>query len=355
MKLKDLQIKKHLLTGISFMLPLVVAAGLCIAIGQIIPRFGIETKISEVLVNLGVYGMTLLVPVFCASIAYSIADKPGIAPGLVLGYLANEIKAGFLGGILFGFVVGFFVLWLKKNLKVPKTMDGLVPVMLIPLISMVVCGLGAYFIIGIPIVALQSFLLEFLTSLDGKAKFITGAIIGGMVGFDFGGPVNKTASIFADGLILNGIYGPEAVKVMVAMIPPIGLGLSVLLTKHKYTKAEIEGTKVAFPMGLCMITEGVIPIAARDPFRVIAASVAGGMIGGGLSMLWDVGSSIPSGGVFIIPFVENPLGFVVALSIGSITTALVLSISKKVPSKEDEGELIIEQDMELDDFNIETI
>ena len=120
--MKNLQIKKHLLTGISFMLPLVVSAGLCIAIGQIIPRFGIETKVSDVLVNLGVYGMNLLVPVFCASIAYSIADKPGIAPGLVLGYLANEIKAGFLGGILFGFVVGFVVLWLKKNLKVPKYM-----------------------------------------------------------------------------------------------------------------------------------------------------------------------------------------------------------------------------------------
>ncbi|MGL5637921.1 MAG: fructose-specific PTS transporter subunit EIIC [Cetobacterium sp.] len=167
-----------------------------------------------------------------------------------------------------------------------------------------------------------------------------------MVGFDFGGPVNKTASIFADGLILNGIYGPEAVKVMVAMIPPIGLGISVLLTKHKYTKAEIEGTKVAFPMGLCMITEGVIPIAA---------STIGGMVGGGLSMFWDVGSSISSGGVFIIPFVENPLGFVAALMIGSLTTAVILSVSKKVPTEEDEGELIIEQDMELDDFNIETV
>lgn len=355
MKIKDLQIKKHILTGISFMLPLVVAAGLCIAIGQIIPRFGIETGISDVLVNLGVYGMTLLVPVFSASIAYSIADKPGIAPGLVLGYLANEIGAGFLGGIFFGFIVGFFVLWLKGALKVPKSMEGLVPVMLIPLISIVVVGLGAYYVVGVPIVALQSFLLNFLTSLDGKAKFLTGAIIGGMVGFDFGGPVNKVASIFADGLILEGIYGPEAVKVMVAMIPPIGLTMSVLLTKHKYTKAEIEGAKVAFPMGLCMITEGVIPIAARDPLRVIAASTIGGMIGGGLSMLWDVGSSIPSGGIFIIPFVENPLGFIAALLIGSCTTAAILSISKKVPTAEDEGELVIEEEMELGDFEIETL
>ena len=170
--IKNLQIKKHLLTGISFMLPLVVAAGLCIAIGQIIPRFGIETKISEVLVNLGVYGMNLLVPVFCASIAYSIADKPGIAPGLVLGYLANEIKAGFLGGILFGFVVGFVVLWLKKNIKVPKSMEGLVPVMLLPLLSIIICGLGAYFIVGVPIVALQNFLLDVLVNLDGKGNFL---------------------------------------------------------------------------------------------------------------------------------------------------------------------------------------
>lgn len=349
--MKNLQIKKHLLTGISYMLPLVVAAGLCIAIGQIIPRFGFETKISDVLVNLGVYGMNLLVPVFCASIAYSIADKPGIAPGLVLGYLANEIKAGFLGGILFGFVV----LWLKKNLKVPKSMEGLVPVMLLPLLSIIICGLGAYFIVGVPIVALQKFLLNFLINLDGKGKFLTGAILGGMVGFDFGGPVNKTASIFVDGLILNGIYGPEAVKVMVAMVPPLGLGLSVLLTKHKYTKAEIEGAKVAFPMGLCMITEGVIPIAARDPFRVIAASTISGMIAGGLSMLWNVGSSIPSGGVFIIPFVQNPLGFIGALTIGSCIMAAILSISKKVPTSEEEGELILEEDMNLDDFEIENL
>lgn len=353
--MKNLQIKKHLLTGISFMLPLVVSAGLCIAIGQIIPRFGIETKVSDVLVNLGVYGMNLLVPVFCASIAYSIADKPGIAPGLVLGYLANEIKAGFLGGILFGFVVGFVVLWLKKNLKVPKSMEGLVPVMLLPLLAIIICGLGAYFIVGIPIVALQSFLLDFLTNLDGKGKFLTGAILGGMVGFDFGGPVNKTASIFVDGLILNGIYGPEAVKVMVAMVPPLGLGLSVLLTKYKYTKAEIEGAKVAFPMGLCMITEGVIPIAARDPFRVIAASTISGMVAGGLSMLWDVGSSIPSGGVFIIPFVQNPLGFTAALIIGSCIMVAILSITKKVPSLEEEGELIMEEDMNLDDFEIENL
>ncbi|MBU3843177.1 MAG: PTS fructose transporter subunit IIC [Candidatus Fusobacterium pullicola] len=354
--MKNLQIKKHLLTGISFMLPLVVAAGLCIAIGQIIPRFGIETKISEVLVNLGVYGMNLLVPVFCASIAYSIADKPGIAPGLVLGYLANEIKAGFLGGILFGFVVGFVVLWLKKNIKVPKSMEGLVPVMLLPLLSIIICGLGAYFIVGVPIVALQNFLLDFLVNLDGKGKFLTGAILGGMVGFDFGGPVNKTASIFVDGLLLNGIYGPEAVKVMVAMVPPLGLGLSVLLTKNKYTKAEIEGAKVAFPMGLCMITEGVIPIAARDPIRVIAASTISGMIAGGLSMLWNVGSSIPSGGVFIIPFVQNPLGFIAALIIGSCVMAAILSITKKVPTpEEEEGELIMEEDMNLDDFEIESL
>lgn len=354
--IKNLQIKKHLLTGISFMLPLVVATGLCIAIGQIIPRFGIETKISEVLVNLGVYGMNLLVPVFCASIAYSIADKPGIAPGLVLGYLANEIKAGFLGGILFGFVVGFVVLWLKKNIKVPKSMEGLVPVMLLPLLSIIICGLDAYFIVGVPIVALQNFLLDFLVNLDGKGKFLTGAILGGMVGFDFGGPVNKTASIFVDGLLLNGIYGPEAVKVMVAMVPPLGLGLSVLLTKNKYTKAEIEGAKVAFPMGLCMITEGVIPIAARDPIRVIAASTISGMIAGGLSMLWNVGSSIPSGGVFIIPFVQNPLGFIAALIIGSCVMAAILSITKKVPTpEEEEGELIMEEDMNLDDFEIESL
>lgn len=328
--MKGHEIKKHVLTGISFMLPLVVGSGLAIAIGQIMQEMGLKGDLSTKIIQLGVYGMGMMVPVFSASIAYSIADKPGIAPGLILGLLANDIKAGFLGAIFFGFFTGYVVLYLKNTIKLPKTMESLIPIMIIPLLSILFCGLVGVYIIGIPLVALQEALINFLRNMDQSAKFLSGAIMGGMMGFDFGGPVNKTASLFADGLLIDKIYEPEAIKVMTAMVPPIGVAMSVFFARHKWNKQEIEETKVAFPMGLCMITEGVIPIAARDPLRVITSTTLGSMLAGGLSMIWGVGSSIPSGGVFIIPFVTKPFHFVLALLIGSITTAILLTILKPV-------------------------
>ena len=332
--MKTVKIKEHVLTGISFMLPLVVGSGLAIAVGQIMQRMGANEKLSNDIVQLGVYGMGMMVPVFSASIAYSIADKPGIAPGLILGLLANDIKAGFLGGIFFGFFVGYVVLYLKNHIKVPKTMDSLVPIMIIPLLSILFCGLVGIYVIGVPLVALQAGLTGFLQNMDQSSKFITGAIMGGMAGFDFGGPVNKTMSLFADGMLIEKIYEPEAIKVMCSMVPPLGVALSVLFARKKWNRQEIEETKIAFPMGLCMITEGVIPIAARDPFRVIFSTTVGGMIAGGLSMMWGVGSTIPSGGVFIIPFMIKPFYFTLALVIGSVTTAILLTLLKPNASEE---------------------
>lgn len=310
------------------MLPLVVGSGLAIAIGQILQEFGMKGKLSTDIVQLGIYGMEMMVPVFSASIAYSIADKPAIAPGLILGLLANDIKAGFLGGIFFGFFVGYVVLYLKNHIKVHKTMESLVPIMIIPLSSILFCGLVGIYIIGVPLVALQASLTNFLQNMDQSSKFITGAIMGGMAGFDFGGPVNKTMSLFADGMLIEKIYEPEAIKVMCSMVPPLGVALSVFFTRKKWNKQEIEETKIAFPMGLCMITEGVIPIAARDPLRVIFATTIGCMLAGGLSMMWGVGSTIPSGGIFIIPFMIKPLYFCLAFLIGSITTAVLLTLLK---------------------------
>lgn len=324
------EIKKHILTGISFMLPLVVGSGIVIALGQIFERFGLSAELSKNIVNLGVYGMRLMVPVFSASIAYSIADKPGIAPGLVLGVLANEIKAGFLGGILFGFFVGIVVNLLKKTIKVPKSFESLVPMMLIPLLSILICGLVCVYVIGVPLVYLQSALTSFLQNMDQSSRIITGAIMGAMAGFDFGGPVNKTMSLFADGMLIEKVYEPEAIKIIASMVPPIGVGIAAVLGRKKWNSEEIAEIKVAFPMGLCMITEGVIPIAARDPIRVIACTTVGCAIAGALSLTWGVGSSIPSGGVFIIPFVNKPLYFVIALLVGSFVTGILLTIVKPV-------------------------
>lgn len=357
--MKKLQLKKHALTAISYMLPLVVAAGLLIAIGNltggsVISDYKAPYSVWDAIVSLGVLGMGMLAPVIAGAIAYSIADRPGIAPGIFMGLIANSIGAGFLGGMLGGYVVGFFVLFLKNNLKVPKWAEGLMPMMIIPLISTLVCGLLMFFVIGVPIVWATDALTNFLTSMQGSAKFVFGAITGGMAAFDFGGPVNKVASLFADGMLLEGIQEPEAVKILASMVPPFGVTLSwvisKLIKKKKYTKSEEDNIKIAFPMGICMITEGVIPIAACDPLRVIVSCTVGAAIGGGLSMMWGIGSPVPSGGMFIVPAMSNPLLFCVALLIGSCITALLLVILKKEP-KEDAVDLD-EEEEELDLSNI---
>lgn len=359
--LKKLQLKKHALTAISYMLPVVVTAGLLIAIGNLTGGTVIEDyesaySIPNALVSLGVLGMGLLSPVISAAIAYSIADRPGIAPGLFMGLIANSIGAGFLGGMLGGYLVGFFVLFLVHNLKVPKWAQGLMPMMIVPLVSTLVVGLLMYFVIGVPIVWATEALTEFLTELQGSGSFTFGAILGGMAAFDFGGPVNKVASLFADGLLLEGVQGPEAVKVLASMVPPFGVTISWVMSrmfnKPKYSKEEEDNIKIAFPMGLCMITEGVIPIAAVDPIRVIVSCTTGAAVGGGLSMLWGIGSPVPSGGVFIIPAMTDPLKFTLALLIGSAITGVLLFVLKKAPVESPVLEEEEEEEIDFSSINI---
>lgn len=353
---KKLQLKKHALTGISFMLPLVVASGLLIAIGNlaggnpsVITDYKVSYSIWQAAVSLGVFGMGLLPAVMGASIAYSIADRPGIAPGLLMGMIANAMGAGFLGGMLGGYLSGYFVDFLKKNLKVPVWAQGLMPMMIIPLLSSVVIGLIMFFIIGGPIAAASAGLTTFLVNMSGGSKAVFGAVMGFMAAFDFGGPVNKVASLFADGLLADGVYGPEAIKICASMIPPFGVALSWLIRKKRYTKSEADNIKIAFPMGICMITEGVIPIAAVDPIRVIASCSIGASVGGVLIMLQNVGSPVPSGGMFIVPAMENPIGFLIALAVGSVITAVLLVVLKKDATEEMNIE---EEEEELDLTNI---
>lgn len=354
--MKKLQIKKHALTAISYMLPLVVASGLLIAIGnltngQVIENYKAPYSIPDALVSLGVLGMGLLAPVIAGAIAYSIADRPGIAPGLLMGLIANSIGAGFLGGMLGGYLVGYFVLILVKYLKVPKWAQGLMPMMIIPLISSLVVGLLMYFVVGVPIVWATEAMTSFLQGMQGSMRFVFGAVLGAMAAFDFGGPVNKVASLFADGLLLEGVKEPEAVKILASMVPPFGVTLSwvvsKLIKKKKYTKSEEDNIKIAFPMGIYMITEGVIPIAAVDPIRVIISCTLGAAVGGGLSMTWGIGSPVPSGGMFIVPAMNEPLLFCLALLIGTCVTAAMLLILKREPTKEEE--LIADQGLEEED------
>ncbi|EOS8058338.1 PTS fructose transporter subunit IIC [Enterococcus hirae] len=354
--LRQLQLKKHALTAISYMLPVVVTAGLLIAIGnltggQVINDYQASYSVPDALVSLGVLGMGLLAPVISAAIAYSIADRPGIGPGLFMGLIANAIGAGFLGGMLGGYLVGFFVLLLVKYLKVPKWAQGLMPMMIIPLLATLSIGLLMFFVVGVPIVWATEAMTDFLQGLQGSGKFLFGSIVGGMAAFDFGGPVNKVASLFADGMLLEGVQEPEAVKVLASMVPPFGVTISWVLSKlfrqTKYSKEEENNIKIAFPMGLCMITEGVIPLAAVDPLRVIISCTASAAIGGGLSMSWGIGSPVPSGGVFIIPAMTDPLKFTFALLIGSAVTGILLFVLKKAPAEHP----VVEEEEEEVDFS----
>jgi PTS system fructose-specific IIC component len=333
------EIKGHLLTGISWMIPLIVAAGICIALGQVIggPDVGKHTgTLAWMLNQIGGWGMGLIVPLISAAIAYSIADRPGFAPGLIVGFICGQIGTGFIGGIFGGFLVGYTVLLLRRAIKLPKSMQGLMPIMVLPVLSTIIAGLLMMTFIGQPIAWLQKALIALLESMQGGSKFVMGAILGAMATFDFGGPVNKTMSLFADGMLVDGIYGPEAVKFVGSMIPPFGITLSYLLSRNKYTQAEKEALKAAFPMGICMITEGVIPIAARDLFRVVGSCVVASAIAGGLIMVWGVGAPVPHGGMFVVPLFNKPWLFCLALGIGTTVCGVMLSVLKKPVTQADE-------------------
>ncbi|MDF7638338.1 PTS fructose transporter subunit IIC [Lactobacillus sp. ESL0791] len=359
---KKLQLKKHAMTAISYMLPLVVSAGLLIAIGNLSGGSNITNmnqiknglSIPDAFTTLGVWGMMLLAPVISAAIAYSIADRPGIAPGLLSGIISYYIGAGFLGGLLGGFVIGWIVLFLVKYIKVPKWAEGLKPMLIVPLLASIAALFLMFFILGKPIVWLTDWLTEFLQSMQGSAKFLFGGILGGMAAFDFGGPVNKVASLFCDGLLLQGIKGPEAVKILASMVPPFGITLSwvlSLLFKHPiYGKKEEDNIKIAFPMGICMITEGCIPIAMADLVRVVAACTIGAAIGGGMNLSFGVESPVPSGGMFIVPAMTHPWIFCLDLFVGSLITALILLLLKRNPVKEKEDTAQTENDIDLSDI-----
>lgn len=347
-------IKKHLLTGISYMIPLIVAAGICIALGQVLGGIHVSKAIGTIpyyLNEIGGWGMGLVVPLICAAIAYSISDRPGIAPGLIVGYLCGQIQAGFIGGMVGGFLVGYVVLAIKKYIRLPASMQGLMPVMIIPVLATAFSGLIMFLFIGQPIVWLQNGLVHMLESMQGGSKFVLGAVLGAMATFDFGGPVNKTMSLFADGLLVQGIYGPEAVKFVGSIIPPLGITLSYLLTRKKYTKAEKEALKAAFPMGICMITEGVIPIAARDLVRVVLSCVIASAVAGGLIMTWGVEAPVPHGGLFVVPLFTHPWLFMLALLIGTTICGVVLSaIKKPVTELDEQFDDSIDQQVDEDDI-----
>ena len=343
MKLSDL--KRHLMTGISFMVPVVVGAGLCQALGVILGGPDIVTAADNssfiwYIYKTGNLAMgTIIVPVIAAAVAYSIADRPGIAPGLVIGLIANQVKAGFLGGIVGAFFVGWLANQIKK-IKLPKSMQGLMPILIIPFFTSLIGGVCMWTVLGIPIAKVIELLTGFIEGLSTGSKFLYGAAMSFCSGTDFGGPVNKTISLYSTAMLADGIYQPKACHMVACMIPPMGVlvawGLSAIFKKQIWTNDEKENLKACFPMGVCMITECVIPLAMNDLWRVVVSSEIAGAIAGGLCMVWDVQAPVPHGGWFVIPTFTHADKFVIALVLGSIIMGVLLFVLKKPVDKRED-------------------
>lgn len=360
---KKYEIKKHVMTGISYMIPIVVCGGILCALAKGFGGYDIgnavqggATPFSNLnpfswpgfwwgVNKLGSYAMDFAVAVMTAGVAYSIAGRPGIVPGVVIGYCSAQSKAGFLGGLLMAFIIGFFVNWMK-SWKLPKWCVGLMPVMFIPVISTFVCGMIFLCVFSIPLAFIMDVFQQWIISLNGGAKAVIGAVIGACMGFDMGGPVNKTASMAANALGADGIYGPMTAKIIGGMTPPIGIFIATLIAEGKFTRTEKETAKTALPMGLCFITEGVLPFAAADPARFIPSSMLGSAVAGAIAVAMGCESMAGHGGIFVVPMMTHPLWFLVALVIGSAVTGVVYAVWKK-PSAENSG-AVEEEEIDLD-------
>jgi len=268
----------------------------------------------------------------CPAGTFSIADRPGLTPGLVGGMLAVQLKAGFLGGLLAGFLAGYLARWLRDIIKLPQNLEGLKPVLILPLLSSLGVGLVMIYVIGTPVAYLMAALTNFLQGLSGANAVLLGALLGAMMALDMGGPLNKAAYAFSVGLLASSAYTPMAAVMAAGMTPPLGLALATRLVPNRFTLQEREAGRAAAVLGLAFITEGAIPFAAKDPLRVIPCLVLGSAVAGGLSMVFSVGLRAPHGGIFVlaIPGAVTPLlPFGLAILAGTVVTALAIVVIKK--------------------------
>ena len=330
----------HLLTGVSYMLPLVVAGGLLIALSFVfgIKAFEVEGTLPAALLAIGGgAAFKLMVPVLAGFIAYSIADRPGLTPGLIGGMLAVNLNAGFLGGIVAGFLAGYVARWLRDAIQLPRTLEGLKPVLILPLLSTAITGLVMVYVVGEPVAAILAAMTSFLQGLGTTNAVVLGLILGGMMAVDMGGPINKAAYTFAVGLLTSETYGPMAAVMAAGMTPPLGLALATLVAKNRFTAEEREAGGAAAVLGLSFITEGAIPFAAKDPARVIPAIIVGSAITGALSMALGCLLVAPHGGIFVlaIPNAVTHLGlYAASIVIGTlVTTGLLIALKKPIPAE----------------------
>ena len=327
---------KHLMTGVSHMLPVVVAGGLIIALSFVfgIEAFKEEGTLAAALMTIGGgSAFALMIPVLAGFIAFSIADRPGLAPGLIGGMLASSTGAGFLGGIAAGFIAGYSAKFIADKVQLPQSMEALKPILIIPFIASLFTGLVMVYIVGGPVSGVMSAMTTFLNNMGTSNAILLGVILGAMMCFDLGGPVNKAAYTFGVGLLASQTYAPMAAIMAAGMVPALGMGLATFLVKDKFEAGEREAGKASFVLGLCFISEGAIPFAAKDPMRVIPACMAGGALTGALSMLFGAQLMAPHGGLFVllIPGAISPvLMYLVAIAAGTAVTGFGYAALKKM-------------------------
>ncbi|WP_039067435.1 fructose-specific PTS transporter subunit EIIC [Staphylococcus shinii] len=339
---------QHLMNGVSFMVPFIVVGGLLMAIALTIggeaTSKGLEIpddSFWKSVENIGNLAFSFMVPILAGYIAVSIADKPGLVPGMIGGAIAadgsfygSDAGAGFLGGIVAGFIAGYIAKWIK-NVKTPKVMAPIMPIIIIPIISSLIVGLIFIFLIGAPIASIFEALTTWLKGMQGTNIVILALIVGAMIAFDMGGPVNKVAFLFGSALIAEGNYAVMGMVAVAVCTPPIGLGLATFINKRKFNKGEVEMGKASFTMGLFGITEGAIPFAAQDPLRIIPSNMVGAMVAAAIAAIGGVGDRVAHGGpiVAILGGIDQILWFFIAVIVGSLVTmSAVLFLRKNTPA-----------------------
>lgn len=343
------QIYKHLMNGVSHMLPFVVGGGILIAIAFLIDGFSVDlnslpadqranfgtiTQAAAMFKGIGGTAFGFMLPILAGFIAMSIADRPGLAVGFVGGSIAANGTSGFLGALVAGFVAGYIVLLLKKVFsKLPESLDGMKPVLLYPLLGIFLVGIIMQFVVEPPIGALNIAINNGLNGLNGASAVVLGVLLGGMMAIDMGGPVNKAAYVFGTASIAAGNYNIMAAVMIGGMVPPIAIALATIFFKNKFTAEERKAGPTNFIMGLSFITEGAIPFAASDPLHVLPACAVGSAVAGGLSMAFGCTLMAPHGGIFVVPTIGNPLMYLVALVIGSFIACGLLGLLKKKVSE----------------------
>lgn len=331
------QIYKHLMNGVSHMLPFVVGGGILIALAflfddySIDPKnFGSNTPLAKFFKDIGGASFGFMLPVLAGFISMSIADRPGLAVGFVGGALAGTTGSGFLGALIAGFLGGYIVNFLKKASKcLPESLEGIKPMLIYPFFGILIMGFISLFIIAPPVSAINGWMVDTLKNMDPSARIFMGMIVAGMMAVDMGGPINKAAYVTGTGLLASGEFHVMAAVMAGGMVPPLAIALCTTFFKNRFTESERKAGVTNYVMGLSFITEGAIPFAAADPLRVIPSCVVGSAVTGTLTMAFDCTLRAPHGGIFVVPTIGNPLMYLVSILVGAVVGCVILSILKK--------------------------